>query len=142
MQVFCPYKEPIKTAKCLDKFRLEKQIIECCEIIKSFTLGNTPIHPIGKMYNECTNNRLYLINYKKCLDFYFHGNEKKAKAYNDIAMLTLPDFMTDEFCIQHRRRLYTKDPKKYRRFAEYGTSDENWYVINGELIKYVNGKRL
>lgn len=33
MQVFTPYPEPFKTADCLDSRRLNKQIIECRQIL-------------------------------------------------------------------------------------------------------------
>ena len=46
----------------------------------------------------------------------------------------------DDFIIQHRRRLYTKDKGFYKDFSIYGESDENWYVVDGKLIKYKNGK--
>lgn len=142
MQVFCPYKEPIKTARCLDALRLNKQIIECKQIESAFSGGAWSNHPVTRMYEECTNNRLYLINYRKCLSFYKDGDIDKAEAFNLLAMRTLPDFMDDAFCDQHKRRLYTKNNEHYKQWAHLGESQENWYVINGELIKYVNGKRL
>lgn len=60
---------------------------------------------------------------------------KKADEYR-------PPFLTDDFCNQHKRRLFTKSPDKYPQFAEYGTSEENWYFFDCELLKYVNGKRI
>lgn len=41
-----------------------------------------------------------------------------------------------------KRRLYTKDPKYYAVWSYLGTSDENWYFVDGEWRKYVNGKRI
>ena len=53
-----------------------------------------------------------------------------------------PSFITDEMVVQHRKRLYTKSPDKYPQFASYGTSEENWYYISGQIVKYINGKRI
>ena len=69
-------------------------------------------------------------------DFYL-----AAERMSKIAFLCYyPSFITQDFCDQHKRRLYTKDPIHYAQFAEYGTSDENWYVVDGVLRKYVNSK--
>lgn len=41
-----------------------------------------------------------------------------------------------------KRRLFTKNPKHYKQWADLGFSDENWYFVDGEWRKYVNGKRI
>ena len=54
MQVFLPYNNILKIANCLDKKRLNKQIIECKQIIKAIK-GETKTwanHPICKMYKD------------------------------------------------------------------------------------------
>lgn len=55
-----------------------------------------------------------------------------------------PPFLTSDFCDQHKRRLFAKNPEHYKQFEEYGTSDENWYFDNDKniIIKYINGKRI
>lgn len=53
-----------------------------------------------------------------------------------------PSFLTQEFCDQHKRRLYTKAQELYPQFAKYGKSDVNYYFVDGELLKYKNGKRI
>lgn len=142
MQVFVPYREPIKVAECLigDK-RLRKQIIECQQILDAINgVGKGWFnHPVVKMYKEHT---LWLEYYMKCLSLYMGGYEGNAKICSDLADLCTPSFLTDEMCNQHKRRLFTKNPQHYAQFAEYGTSKENWYFVDGEWRKYVNGKRI
>ena len=29
-----------------------------------------------------------------------------------------------------------------KKFAEYGTSEENWYFVDGQIVKYINGKKI
>jgi hypothetical protein len=53
-----------------------------------------------------------------------------------------PPFLTDDFCDQHKRRLFTKAPELYPQFEKYGKNYENWYFLDGNIVKYVNGKRL
>lgn len=52
-----------------------------------------------------------------------------------------PDWHTQDYYDQMKRRLYTKDPEHYKQWAHLGTSDENWYFVDCEWRKYVNGKR-
>ena len=53
MQIFLPYKDIFKTAECFDNRRLNKQIIECQQILDAID-GSTSWcnHPIVKMYKE------------------------------------------------------------------------------------------
>ena len=46
-----------------------------------------------------------------------------------------------EYYDQMKRRLYTKDKSWYSQWAHLGESVENWYFVDGEWRKYVNGKR-
>lgn len=91
----------------------------------------------------------WLICYAKCLTSfrdYMKTEDKKflnqAIIWSKNAELCKPDFITDELCDQHKRRLYTKSTELYPQFAEYGTSEENWYYVSGQIVKYVNGKRI
>jgi len=141
MQVFVPYAEPILTATVLDKKRMNKQVVECCQILdaidgKSKSWKN---HPVTKMY---TPYREWLDRYRICLRYFIENNYEQSKWWSDHADLIRPDFLTDEFCDQHKRRLYTKDPGKYAQFAGLGESEENWYIIDGELVKYIDGERV
>lgn len=140
MQVFVPYPAPIDVARCLDKKRLTSQIRECHLIISTIK-GESDgwmNHPIVAMYED---NLEWLEAYTQCLESYSKGNFM-AEYYSTLAEAISPDWLTDEFCDQHKRRLYTKDPIKYAAFSKYGESEENWYVIRGKIVKYADGKKL
>lgn len=155
MQVFVCYPEPIKVAQCLDSKRLNKQIIECRQILDAIDGKGKGWfnHPVTKMYKPYSE---WLYCYMKCLECYvdyinhveFRNRNTpdsyftQALFWNSNADRFRPPFLTEDFCNQHKRRLFTKNPEHYRQFAEYGKSDENWYCIDGEIVKYVNGKRL
>jgi len=144
MQVFVPYPSPIDVAKAMsnDKLRLRKQIIECDQILKAIT-GKSQAwknHPVVKMYLKHSS---WLLFYRNCLQYFQEGDIVWAQDRSDYAdELYRPPFLTVDFCDQHKRRLYTKAPELYPQFAEYGTSDENWYFVDGEIVKYINGKRI
>ena len=141
MQIFCPYASPLETAKCLDPKRLNRQIQEA-EVILDAIHGTGKgwfNHPVTNMY---TNHWGWLYNYFACLYHFKIGNLNSAKISSDRADSQKPPFLTEEFCIQHRRRLYTKNKEYYKQFAEYGESEENWYCIGGKIVKYINGKRI
>ena len=145
MQVFVPYPSPIDTARAMsnDKLRLRKQIIECDQILKAIS-GESQAwknHPVVKMYAERPYNVRWLLHYRDCLQQHLWGNEGWAYRASVGAEEFRPPFLTDDFCDQHKRRLYTKAPELYPQFAEYGKSEENWYFVGGEIVKYVNGKR-
>lgn len=150
MQVFIPYSSPIDVAECLDRKRLNKQIIEAGQIIDAiFGYGKGWFnHPVVKMYK---NDVGWLRNYYHCLLYYqkFLSTNKKnenyyalALEYNFRAMNCRPKFITEELCIAHRRRLYTKNKQHYKQFANLGESEVNIYYVDGEYVKYVNGKRI
>lgn len=80
--------------------------------------------------------------YRDCLAAYQAGDIKAATVLSKQADAIRPSFVTDEFCRQHARRLYTKSPELYPQFAALGTSLENWYVVDGQILKYVNGKKI
>lgn len=141
MQIFLPFDDPIKTAECLDFRRLNKQIIECNTILKAIDeKPGTPWrnHPVVRMYGDHTE---FIRHYVRVLELYRNKvftNELMAE--NAMAINSIPKFITGEFCNQHKRRLYTKDPIHYKYFECYGTSDENWYIVDNKLLIYKNGK--
>lgn len=148
MQVFTPYDNPFDCAKALwnDKKRFNKQLIEGKQILNAINgiSKGWVNHPVTKMYKPY---QTWLYNYINCLAYY--GEYKKgylsprlAQDFSEKANSIKPPFLTKEFCNQHKRRLFTKAPNLYADFAEYGTSEENWYVINGKLVKYLKGKLL
>ena len=142
MQVFVPYPEPIAVARCLDSRRLRKQIIECDQILKAVRGETTSWakHPVTKMYAKYTD---WLYYYRETLAAYVDGRSAAAVYSSRYAMSNLrPPFLTVEFCDQHKRRLYAKSPSLYPQFASYGASEENWYVIDGVIVKYIKGKQI
>lgn len=146
MNVFLPYQSPIECAKALygDK-RFNKQILECRQILDAIDGKKAwKSHPCTLMYKPY---RKWLSYYMDCLYFYReHRNYgmsiSAAENYSKLSDSMRPPFLTEKFCNQHKRRLFTKAPYLYPQFAEYGTSEENWYVIGNEIVKYVNGKRI
>lgn len=149
MQIFVPYQEPIKCAEALwaDQKRYNKQIVECGQILKAID-GETKAwanHPCTKMYKEYWT---WLEYYMLCFMYYrdykkgFNEGLDISLKHSAYANTIRPPFLTDEFCDQHKRRLYTKAPALYPQFEKFGTSEENWYFVDGELLKYVNGKRV
>ena len=141
MQVFVPYPSPFDVAKCLDNRRLRKQIIECDQILAAIN-GDSKAwfnHPVVKMYS---NHPIWLYHYREVLSCYLEGCPVLAKCTSNTVEDIRPPFLTDELCNQHKRRLYTKAPDLYPQFAPYGKSEENWYVVDGNLLKYINGKQI
>ena len=65
-----------------------------------------------------------------------------AKEWGERAMFYIPPFLEEKFTDQHRRRLYTKSPLFYKTWSELGTSNENWYYVNGILKIYINGRNV
>ena len=146
MQVFVPYPSPIDTAMAMsnDKLRLRKQVLECDQILAAIFHNSQAWsnHPITKMYSGAL-NATWLWYYRETLDAFLHDCPTLAKQYSyQCDTYFRPTFLTDSFCDQHKRRLYTKAPELYPQFASYGKSDENWYFVDGEIVKYVNGKRI
>lgn len=141
MQVFVPYPSPIDVAKCLDKRRLRKQIIECDQILKAI-YGQPKAwknHPVVNMYRPHVQ---FLAAYADTLWTFEQNCLYWTEGLSKIADSRRPPFLTESFCDQHKRRLYTKAPELYPQFAEYGKSEENWYYVDGRLRRYVNGKEV
>ena len=140
MQVFIPYPSPIDVAKCLDRKRLLKQETECSQILKANNgiSGAWKNHPVTKMYEPYEH---WLLRYRACIIRYIDGNIDLAELWSNRADEIRPPFLTSDFCDQHKRRLYTKSPTLYPQFASYGKSEENWYFVDGEIVKYIDGKK-
>ena len=62
--------------------------------------------------------------------------------YNKWFWDNRPEFHTDEYFKQMKRRLYTKDNNHYSQYKDLGESDINWYYVNNEWLYYKNGKRI
>lgn len=141
MQVFIPYASPFYTAICMknDTRRFLKQIQEARQILSAIsdpTRGYAN-HPVTKMYKDHTD---WLNVYLRVFEFVRSNNLFLAWSSSLFADKIRPEWMTGELCDQYKRRLFTKAPHKYPQFAELGESLENWYIVSGELKKYINGK--
>lgn len=140
MQVFI-IGSPMQTAMALDALRLNKQIVECDQILAA--LDGTKAwstHPCVLQYRGYEK---WLQHYRDCLSFYKRGHHNLAKIESHFATTCHPvEWHTDEYYDQMKRRLYTKDPKYYAVWSYLGTSDENWYFVDGEWRKYINVKRI
>ena len=142
MQIFLPYKDIFETAKCLDNRRLNKQIIECRQILDAIDGAKAWCnHPIINMY-KC--NSAFVRLYMKVLEEYIHGYIDNATRWSDFfnKYCCFPHFITDDYCDQMKRRLYTKDPIYYKQFEKYGKSDVNWYFVEGKWLYYKKGKQI
>lgn len=143
MQVFI-IGTPWQTALNLDKRRRFKQIVECGQIIKAIKTIRGPKsawanHPAVLQYK---NHVDWLEKYLLCLKSFDTQYEDQCKAWSDLADCLKPPFHTKAFFDQMKRRLYTKDPQYYAQWAHLGTSEVNWYFVNGSWRYYKDGKRV
>lgn len=139
MQVFI-IGTPLATAMALDRKRLNKQIIECQQILDALN-GATAWsnHPCVLQYRGYEK---WLEHYLSCLTLYKNDAIFHAKVCSDLAQMSKPEWHTTEYFDQMKRRLYTKDPEHYKRWEPLGTSEENWYFVDEEWRKYINGKKI
>jgi tRNA G10 N-methylase Trm11 len=147
MQVFI-IGSPFQTAEILDRRRLNKQIIECHQILDALNGKKAwSNHPAVLQYKD---HKEWLELYMFCLEDYYsvkYNNVDKdmlylAKEWSDRAFEHKPDFHTEEYFKQMKRRLYTKDKTYYQQWKELGETDINWYFVDGEWRYYQNGKRI
>ena len=139
MQVFI-IGTALETAIVLDKKRLNKQIIECHQILDALN-GKLAWknHPCTLQYK---NHQSWLNNYMLCLTSYQKGDLISAGRYSYLASREKPSFHTEDYFGQMKKRLFTKNKIHYKQWAELGESQENWYFVNEEWRKYINGKRI
>ena len=142
MQVFI-IGTPLETFKTLDKKRLNKQLIECKQILKVYNGESIAWknHPIVKSYQT----------YQKWLTIYTWMLEEFLEKKSDLLMLltynkwlieNAPKFHTEAYFNQMKRRLYTKNKAFYEGFKALGESFVNWYYVDGEWLFYKNGKKV
>ena len=141
MQVFITSTNPIETVKQLDPKRFNKQILEINQILKAIHGESSAWknHPCTIQYREHT---YWLELYLRCLKEYKAGNYAIALSASLLATEHTPLFHTPEYLTQMKRRLYTKDQEYYNLWSEFGTSDINWYWVEGEWRYYIAGKRV
>lgn len=142
MQVFV-IGTPLETAKCLDKRRLHKQIVECGQILSAIEGKITAWknHPCVRQYR---NHETWLRLYRSVLISYYEKDNAMAEKLNNQAVKLTPCFHGKDYFDQMKRRLYTKDKDHYNHFSYLGESNVNWYWDDdsGTYLKYNNGKRL
>lgn len=139
MQVFI-VGSPLVTAMVLDNRRLNKQIIECQQILDALEGKKAwSNHPCTLQYRDHSE---WLYAYMMCLIHYRDDTEWGREKWNEVALEYTPPFHTEEYFNQMKRRLYTKDPVYYEEWAHLGTSEDNWYCVDGEWRIYRNGKRI
>lgn len=136
MQVFI-VGSPIYTAKHLDRLRLNKQIVECGQILSALR-GETKAwlnHSCTKQYER---HQLWLYYYRMSLMKYKLGDLSLAEWYSKAADYIRPKFHIQEYYDQMKRRLYTKNPIHYVVWERLGESYENWYWSYSEnkWLKY------
>ena len=130
----------LETAMALDPKRLRKQIIECGQILDALNGAKAwSNHPCVLQYR---NHKEWLIEYSRCLSAWKDNDNLTAFVAEQWCHQIRPPFHTQEYFDQMKRRLYTKDPEHYKQWADLGESNENWYFVDGEWRKYVNGKRV
>lgn len=139
MQVFI-VGSPLETARALDPKRLHKQIIECGQILDALNGAKAwSNHPCVLQYRGYEN---WLAAYALCLEAFASKRDMEATIANAYAGMYRPNWHTQEYYDQMKRRLYTKDPEHYKQWSDLGESQENWYYVAGKWRKYVNGKRI
>lgn len=146
MQVFI-IGTPLETARALSKRYLNNQINEAKIILDALNGAKAwSNHPCVLQYRGYEN---WIGLYLKCLEL----EQLKTPSDEDVitsvqavasvmANKIKPSFHTQEYYDQMKRRLYTKNKEHYKQWAELGESQENWYFVDGEWRKYVNGKRV
>lgn len=134
MQVFI-IGDVLETAKCLDPRRLNKQIVECRQILSAINgiSNGWKNHPCTIQYREFT---VWLEWYASCLSFYKNGAIVFAEFASMKANEFKPSWHTRAYYDNMKRRLYTKDHIHYKQFAHLGESYENWYWVNNEWKIY------
>lgn len=128
----------LDTAKCLDKKRLNKQIIEVNQLIKAIE-GNTKAwrnHPVTIMYENDLN---FLRGYKNCLIAYKENRIQDAEFFSKWCDRTKPDFLKDcgWYFENMKNRLFTKDKQHYLQYFPTAVeSYSNYYYVRGEWREY------
>ena len=98
-------------------------------------------HPAVLQYRG---HEKWLEHYLSCLVLYKNNASILAGVCSDLARMCTPEWHCEEYYINMKRRLYTKNPEYYKQWAHLGESQENWYwsPTENKFIKYVNGKRI
>lgn len=139
MQVFI-VGSPLETAMALSKRHLNNQINEAKIILDALNGAKAwSNHPCVLQYRGYEK---WLVAYSLCLESFVSKRDMEATIANAYAGMYRPDWHTQEYYDQMKRRLYTKDKEHYKQWADLGESQENCYFVDGEWRKYVDGKRI
>jgi len=142
MQTFLPYKSFYHTAQALDNKRLNKQILECYQILKVLSSNDPKAgwrnHPAVKMWKGF---EMGLFQYAMVM--IEEANKRGIKTENNLRNLEelneraykdwgygIPLWMDDKKVMArvtttHKANLYRKDPLQYFDFAEAVISKNN-----------------
>lgn len=124
----------------LSKRHLNNQINEASIILAALNGAKVwSNHPCVLQYRE---HKIWLMFYKACLEYYQCGNINFARQMSYYCKILTPDWHTQEYYDQMKRRLFEKDEEHYKQWAELGKSDENYYYVDGQWRIYKDGKRL
>ena len=99
-------------------------------------------HPVVLMYSG-PNSVRWLQMYADILEGYLDGSTGLEIADREAKAIT-PEFHTEKFLTQMKRRLYTKSPEHYKQWADFGESEDNYYwsPTRRAWLMYRNGKLL
>ena len=149
MQIFIPYEDAFATARVLDNKRLNKQIIECKQIV-SAALGestawrNHPVVLMDKDYTPWVNWYMLVLRNEQVVR---KGNTSKADAAYNSSMISSiepsrPYFLGLELLHRsHRSRLYVKDNIHYASFADSRMPNNfNFYIVDYRVKAYLEGR--
>lgn len=126
MQIFI-IGTPLETAILLDNKRFHRQLSEAKIILNAIYGENGWKGPLIDMYR---NNIEWLKLYINIFEAVKSNNLNLAKTLDKQAFNITPIFQTQEYIINMRRRLYSKDPIYYNCYSRYGKSDFNMYWVN------------
>jgi hypothetical protein len=133
MQIFSPYSDFEKIAKCLDGKRLNKQKVEIYQILNCISLGDKAKgwknHPAVRM---AKNYEQFFISYALAI-----ANECLARGYKDTLIPKIEAFKlvfnqeykvppywgNEKFHASHRSNLLRKDPIFYGKYNWTEPSD-------------------
>jgi len=133
VQIFVPFAQPYKTARCLDNRRLAKQIIEAIQILSANTKINVGWKIPKYIYNHPNtllwkDDNPYLVYYSLILCDVFYTRRKKHHKSKDLINKHFFNYalesdyiyknnlkhITPEFCKQHQRKLLEKNYDYYK----------------------------
>lgn len=130
MQIFI-IGTPLETAMNLDRKRFIRQISEAKLILNSIRGINHWRGPLVEMYRPY---EMWLECYINVFESFKNNDMVTANKWNMSAIGLTPLFHMEEYFINMKRRLYTKDREFYQKWHTLGESHINMYWV-GEWKK-------